>query len=422
MGGREVTANPAYEKALLGAVLFDNRVMEEYKITSGFFTEQINVEIWREIDRARLRGAQADILEISLMLPDKVAYIANLTDCVTHGNTKVYYDELKELVKRRGFVTVLDMLSAMIRDGRDSQDMIEYVERTLTEISADDETGYKHVSACIGGLIEDLQEAARRKGALSGIDTGFPLLNAKNNGWQNQALTIVGARPGAGKTSIALNMTSAALRSGKAVGFFSAEMDAKSIVKRMVADWSKVRYSQLNSGLYASGDMNKIQESCEEIAGSNLFINDRPAIRISDLVSEARRMQRRDNVSVIFIDYLSLVKNDRRDLPRHEQVAEISKTLKQLARELNIPVIVLSQLTREAQGERPKLSQLRDSGAVEEDADMVILLWNQGWVDETSGRLKITLIVEKNRNGPVGDIDMDFEPDLMRFRENINKS
>ena len=149
-----------------------------------------------------------------------------------------------------------------------------------------------------------------------------------------------------------------------------------------------------------------------------MFINDAPAISLYELVSEARKMKRRENVDVIFVDYLSLVSNERKDMPRHEQVAQISKTLKALARELDIPVIVLSQLTREAQGERPKLSQLRDSGAVEQDADIVILLHNQGWIDErVKDKIRINLIIEKNRNGQVGDVPMVFTPSWMRFNE-----
>jgi replicative DNA helicase len=409
--------NISYEKALLGCVLFDNRVLENYKITQSFFTTDTNIAIWREIERAETRGAEANILEISLMLPDKAGYIAGLTDYVTHGNVKIYYDDLRECMKRRAFVDLLNGLSARIRDNNESKELAEYTEQTLTEISESNETGYKHVSECLPAFIKNIEDACARKGALSGIDTGFSGLNEKNNGWQKQTLNIIGARPGAGKTSIALNMASSALRTGHCVGFFSAEMDSKSIVKRMVSDWALVDFHRLNSGFFTAGDMEKITEACEEIAANKLFLNDRPAIRLGDLISEARKMKRKEKIDIIFIDYLSLVKNERRDIPRHEQIAEISKALKQTSRELDIPIVVLSQLTREAQGERPKLSQLRDSGAVEEDSDMVILLWNKGYKDETKNEVLIEFIVEKNRNGPIGNILMTFTPNRMRFKE-----
>ena len=410
------TANLAYERALLGCILFDNRVLDEYIVTGDFFTDERHREIWHQIEKTRARKASANIYELGIVLPALAPYIASLTDSVTHGNVGLYYDELRELVKKRGFLTMLAGLSARIRDGEPSAYLTEYTERTLTAIADEADVGYKPASACLPKLIAAIEDAVKRRGALSGIDTGFPELNQKTNGWQNQTLTVIGARPGAGKTSIALNMASAALLAGKGVGFFSAEMDGASIIKRMVSSWGRVEFGRMNSGWLASGDSEKIYDACGRIADTRLFINDRPAIALQDLISEARKMKRREKVDIIFIDYLSLIKNERRDIPRHEQVAEISKALKQLARELDLPVVVLSQLTREAQGARPNLSQLRDSGAVEEDSDIVILLWNQG-MNETKDAVQITFIVEKNRNGPRGDIPMVFYPERMTFKE-----
>jgi replicative DNA helicase len=265
--------------------------------------------------------------------------------------------------------------------------------------------------------IAEIEAAYRSKGALLGVPTGFPALDDKTNGWQKQALIIIGARPGAGKTSIALNMATAAVRKGVPVGIFSAEMSGPAIVKRLIADWGQVEYKRIQSGVMGGGDMAKIYQAFQDLADHTIRMNDRPGIALPDLVADARMMRRRDKVGILFIDYLSLVSNDRRDIPRHEQVAEISRTLKTLARELDIPVVVLSQLTREAQGERPKLSQLRDSGAVEQDADMVILLHNMGWTDDARTHVKINLIVEKNRNGATGDVPMIFRPAMMRFAE-----
>lgn len=409
--------NIEYEKALLGCILFDNRVLTEYKITQDLFSDPLNQDIWREIAKMHARGARADIRELSVAFPKHVAYVADLTTGAAIWNAKYYIDELRELTRRRGFYALLDGLSTRFKDNHPSEMLSEFVEQSLTEIADEEDTGYKHVSACLPALIETIEAAAQRGGALAGIDTGFPELNQKTNGWQNQTLVVIGARPGAGKTSIALNMASAALLTGKTVGFFSAEMDAKSIVKRMVANWGRVDFRRLNSGLFAHGDMAKISDACGDISERRLFINDRPAIRLQDLVSEARKMKRREKVDILFIDYLSLVKNERRDVPRHEQVAEISKTLKQTARELDIPIIVLSQLTREAQGARPNLSQLRDSGSVEEDSDIVILLWNQGYTSDVRDEVKISFIIEKHRNGPIGDIPMIFTPERMKFQE-----
>jgi replicative DNA helicase len=283
------------------------------------------------------------------------------------------------------------------------------------------EVGYKPISAWALQVVKEIEAAIASRGALTGIPTGFEGLDALTNGLQNQAFIVIGARPGSGKTSIALNMTSAAVRAGRAVGFFSAEMSAPQIIKRIVADWSSTDHRRIISGIMGERDRRAIAESLEGICQSRIFFNDSPSINLKDLVSDAKRMRRKDKIDILFVDYLSLITNDRKQLPRHEQVAEISKSMKGLARELNIPVVVLSQLTREAQGERPKLSQLRDSGSVEQDSDMVILLHQIGYEDESKQIMRLNLIVEKNRSGAVGDIPMSFKPAHMRFSQAEDK-
>jgi replicative DNA helicase len=407
--------NPEYEGCLLGCILLDNRVLDEYKIGPSLFANSIYQEVYHAIERARARGAQADIREATIELPDHSATISGLTSMPSPSNVAFYYRQLQELARKRGVVTMARLLTERAYDGSPAEDLFDYADKALAEIADIRETGYQPVSVGMVDTLAEIKRAIETRGALTGIHTGFSVLDEKNNGWQPQSLVVIGARPGAGKTSIALNMSSAALRHDKTVGFFSAEMSAAAIIKRMIADWGDVTFKQLNNGLIGKQAMDKLFAAAQDLAASRLFINDRPAISLRDLTHDARLMRRREKVDILFIDYLSLVSNDRRDIPRHEQVAEISKALKCLARELNIPVIVLSQLTREAQGERPKLSQLRDSGAVEQDADMVILLHNMGYTDDTRTEVKINLIVEKNRNGATGDIPMCFRPLYMRF-------
>ena len=409
--------NHEYEASLLGCILIDNRVLEEMPIAASFFDLAHHAEIFKMVLAIRAESGEANIVTVSARLPAAASRIAGLTNIGSAANAKFYADTLREFASRRGLMKIAREVAERSTDSDDVDGIFAYIDRSLLEVAGMTEGGYKIVADYMPGVIDDLRKAFDRKGALSGITTGFPELDEKTCGWQPETMVVIGARPGAGKTSIALNMATTAIKHNYKAGFFSAEMSAHSIILRIIADWGTMDHRRMRNGVLGRADYDKILMAASEIATANLFLNDRPSISLRDLVSESRKMRRREGVDIIFVDYLSLVSNERRDVPRHEQVAEISKTLKALARELQIPIIVLSQLTREAQGERPKLSQLRDSGAVEQDADMVILLHHLGFTDDTKTMVKINLIVEKNRSGATGDLPLLFQPLYMRMRE-----
>jgi replicative DNA helicase len=406
-----------YEKLLLGCILQDNQLLDELKISESLFSQEKNRAIWREIEKKRAVGECANIVEIGIRLPGDAAYISSLTNNSFPTEAAGYYRELYEAAKIRGLTRLARDIVALAGDERGSDDILTYIDSALLRINENKTTGYHHVYEYLAETVTEIEKAVALKGALSGIPTGFQRLDDLTDGWQSEDLVIIGARPGTGKTSIALNMSTAALKAGRRVGFFSAEMSAVKIVKRLIADWGNIEHRKLRSGYMSQSEFAKITDACDEIARTMLYINDTSGITLTDLVSDARRMRRKDSIDIVFIDYLSLISNKSDKVPRHEQVAEISASMKNLARELGVPVIVLSQLTREAQGERPKLSQLRDSGAVEQDADMVILLQHCGYVDDAKTQIKLNMIVEKNRSGRVGDVPMLFVADKMRMKE-----
>jgi replicative DNA helicase len=241
------------------------------------------------------------------------------------------------------------------------------------------------------------------------------------NGWQNQDYIVIGARPSTGKTAGMLNSATAALRAGKKVGIFSAEMNTRSILLRMVSDWGNIDSKKLRSGFMGSTDALQVGETAQQIGKTGLFINDTPNISFQALVSDARRMVRKEKVEIIFIDYMGLIVNEKNNLKRHEQVSEISRNLKGLARELNIPIVVLSQLTRESHGSKPTIADLRESGSIEQDADLIILLQDLGYTDDSETCKKIKWIVGKQRNGQTGDISMIFKGAYMRMKESEEK-
>jgi replicative DNA helicase len=214
-----------------------------------------------------------------------------------------------------------------------------------------------------------------------------------------------------------LNMASAALRSGKKVGIFSAEMNVESLIMRMLSDWANVDSNNMRSGFISNSQILAICDAGQRIAQTGLFINDTANIQFPALVSDARRMKRKEGVDIIFIDYMGLIVNEKNNLKRHEQVSEISRNLKGLARELDIPIVVLSQLTRESHGGKPTIADLRESGSLEQDADIIILLQDMGFTDEDKNCKKIKWIIGKQRNGAIGEISMIFKGNFMRMRQ-----
>jgi replicative DNA helicase len=410
--------NHDYEMALLGAVLIDNRVLEEFPLNEALFDNENCRMVLREINTIRARGGVADIKTVALGMAERASFVAVLSSCApSSANAAFYYKELVELSRRRRFSSLARELSELAIGAESSDEIFRYIDESVSKIADTRQTNYALIQDYMPSVINMLSERFKNKGKLSGIPTGFPELDDKTDGWQNGNLIIIGARPGTGKTSIALNMASAAVRHNFKVGFFSAEMSAEALIMRMIADWGSANFRGMRTGRLSPSDMASIAEGGKLLAATHFFINDQPAISLDALLSDARKMKRREGVQILFIDYLSLINNRRDRTPRHEQIAEISASLKNLARELGLPVIVLSQLTRDAQGDRPNMAQLRDSGAVEQDADVIILLHNLGWADDAHTRLKLNLIVEKQRDGAIGDIPMQFVPSYMRFNE-----
>jgi replicative DNA helicase len=759
--------NPATERALLGCILYDNRILDEMRVTDSLFSDALNREVWQEISKAIARGNRADLVELRLRMPDKAVFIAGLTDCGSLVNGAQYFADLSELSKKRAFFDMAKGIAAHVKDECHSGQIADYCEKSLTEISEQTESGYKHVSAIIPDVIDQIEKAHALKGALSGIPTGFDKLDTMLNGWQPEYY-VIGARPSTGKaqpltakiktidgwklmgditigdkiasidgnesivygvfpqgekdiykitfsdgrateccaehlwsvmyrdweaqrvletkeliqkmkakrykgrlfidlasgdfgssdtlpldpwllgvllgdgkitegnvimssadkpiidrmrnilgetielnyvgryeyrlkkkqrdngrdfvrlaldglgltgndcytkfipemyklsskknrlellngliatdgeiskegfisysssspqlamdvrelvlslggicninsriphfrykgerkagalnyrlsilvpnemkgdilfldrhisrinksrtrlnrltiesikyvgkkeaqciyvshsshtyitddyivthnTAIALNCASSAINAknpktglGYKVGFFSAEMSAASLIKRDISDRSSVDHSRIRSGFMASGDMAAIQEAMGELVEKGLYICDTSNITKTQLISEARKMRRKDKVDIIFIDYIGLISNENRDIPRHEQIADISRSLKGLSRELGIPLVALSQVTRDAEGKRPTMANIRESGSIEQDSDGIMFLWDNG-TDDTSGNVqRITLIVAKQRNGPCGDIPLQFFKNKMRFRQ-----
>jgi replicative DNA helicase len=422
-----------HEEAYLGALLMDGSVLEEHPVDEAVFAADHRRLVYRLACQIIREGKQADIIAVLHAVRADAArnhehwhdlissaWLSDLTSNLpSSANASFYAQSITELATLRRLNLLARQIGIEVGDAsRSPQSIMADIEGTLTDLAMGKSAGYRRISEALRPTIEGIEAAWNRRGQLSGIPTGFPGLDEMTGGLQRQEVVIIGARPGTGKTSIALNMAEAAIRADRRVGMFSCEMGSQMLCRRLISAVAAMDARKLTTGMLTTADFADIQDAAGWLHGAGLFVDDTPNVPWADLVSGARKMRRSEGIDLLIVDYLGLIRHPDPRMPRHEQVAEISKGLKQLARELDIPVVVLSQLSREAQGKRPNLAQLRESGSVEQDADVVVLLWNQGWVDEgTRDLVKVTLIVEKNRNGGVGDVDMAFKPATTRFRE-----
>lgn len=348
------------------------------------------------------------------------AGVCALTDGVLFtgsvANVEQYVAKVKEMSQRRRIAALAEKMRLKAGDQSISEDeLLDFAERELFAIADRRAVSpYEHVYHLMPEAVEYLERLYNAKGDVPGIPSGYAKLDEITGGFQDDDLVIIGARPSLGKSSISLSMaTNMAIRFGAIVGLFSLETSRKQLMLRLISGEGRVDAQQIRLGAIGKADFGRITDVGNKLAGVNMYVNDTPNIRLVDLRAQARRMRQAEGVQIIFVDYIGLITHERQDLKRHEQVSDISRSLKALARELGIPIVAVSQLRRETEGRRPMLSDLRESGSLEQDADVVIFL-HRPRTDE--GREMVTeVIVAKQRNGPTGTVELVFLPRYTRF-------
>ncbi|HLS89470.1 MAG TPA: replicative DNA helicase [Sphingobacteriaceae bacterium] len=278
--------------------------------------------------------------------------------------------------------------------------------------------GYRSLSDIMLLTFEHLEELFANKGQVIGISTGFERLDEMTSGLHPSELIIIAARPSVGKTTLALNITCHAAAKQVPVGFFSLEMSAEQLAMRLLASESWVDMHRLRTGYFNDRDFTRLTEAAGRLSGMPILIDDTPNISIMELRAKARRMKAEYDVGMIVVDYLQLMHAKGRAENRQQEISEISRSLKALARELRVPVVALSQLSRaveQRERKRPQLSDLRESGAIEQDADVVMFLYQDPENKDES--MVVDLILAKQRNGPTGTIKLAFRKDVGRFTE-----
>jgi replicative DNA helicase len=385
------------------------------------------------------RREPIDIVTVSEVLErlerlEEVGGAAYLTSLINLTPTAVNAQHYARIVERKSVLRKLISAAGKIaglgyeEDG-DLGQVIDRAEQELFAVSEKRiESGFIPLEKLLHSAYDRLDYLHQHKGEISGIRTGFADLDTLTTGLQPSDLILVAARPSIGKTSLALNFAEhAAVNEGKVVGIFSLEMSKEQLVLRLLSSVANIDSQRLRSGFLEEMDFTRLAPAMNKLAEAPIYIDDTPNISTMELRTKARRLQAESGLDLILIDYLQLMQSSvqSRDANRVQEVSEISRGLKALARELRVPVVALSQLSRQTEmreSREPRLSDLRESGALEQDSDLVMFLWRErerGADDEESEGEVINLRLAKHRNGPTGETKLWFRKRLTRFESHV---
>lgn len=367
-----------------------------------------------------LRADDKPVDLLHIMDADRDAALV-ASDATSHAVLPKQAGAYRELLRHEAQRRQLDMLAMEIRDmvasNTDPDDIIATLESTLTDMSNDaGGAGYAASRDFVRPLIDELERRMKRDTDLSGITTGFEGFDHATLGLDPGWFVVIGARPSVGKTAFALNMARLQLRGGHRVGFLSLEMTADKLIERLVAGGAKVPHADIRSGRFGTSQLVRLNEALGNYVDAPLYFYDRIHPDLNSVLSVARRMRYREQVDVIYVDYLGLIQNSSAR-QRWEQMLEVSAALKQLATKIEVPIVAMSQLTRGSEGQRPTLAALRDTGAIEQDADVVAFLHPSSNRPVIGEKRPVDLIIAKNRHGQTMDVPLEFQGDYMRFQE-----
>jgi replicative DNA helicase len=426
------------EQAALGALLLDPDAVPhtlKYLRPDDFYVNA-NKNVFGAIIALFEKGQKADLITLAdemramgtLDHSGGPGYIARLTDAVpSSANIEYYAKIVQDYSVRRSLIRLAaDIKQKAHDDSVDTGLLLDELQESIFEVSQNRQSvSYRSVREIVPEAMKMIERMSKSKSRYTGVPSGFDEMDNMTSGFQDSELVIIGARPSVGKTAFALNMaTHMALREKVPVCFFSLEMSDISLTYRLLSSEARINSEKVRSGLIKHSDIQSLMDAASRIYESPLYIVDVPNIKLLDLRSLARRMKTEKDVKIIFIDYLTLITHENADLPRWEQISSISRSLKALARELKIPVVALSQLKREAEGKQPSLSDLRESGSIEQDADLILFIHREREIDkrveERSTHIPTDILIAKQRNGPVGRVSLLFFNNFTRF-ESIEK-
>ena len=419
---------------MIGSMIMDKDAIvaaSEILISEDFYHKQYGV-LFDSITELFNSGEPVDLVTLQNKLKEKdvppevssLEYIGNLVAAVpTSANVKYYANIVKEKSVLRKLIKVTEGIENQCYLGKDGlEDILADTEKSIFDLLQNRSGGdFVPIRQVVINALDKIEQASKAKGTVTGIATGFVDLDYRTSGLQPSDLILVAARPSMGKTAFVLNIAQyAAFRSNLTTAIFSLEMSKEQLVNRLFSLESRVDAQVLRNGNLSDADWEKLIEGAGVVGRSNLIIDDTPGISISELRSKCRKYKLEHDLKLIIIDYLQLMTgNGKSSESRQQEISDISRSLKSLARELQVPVVALSQLSRAVEqrpDKRPMMSDLRESGAIEQDADVIMFIYRDDYYNKDTERKNIAeIIIAKQRNGPIGTVELVWLPQYTKF-------
>jgi replicative DNA helicase len=427
------------EEAVLGAIMLDKEavitILDILKAES--FYKETHQKIFNAISNLASKEFAVDLYTVTeeLRATNELesvggpVYLTQLTSKVASAAHVEYHARIvsQKYIQRELIRVATEIQNRSFDDTYDITELLDYSEDSIFQIAEGNiKREVAPIHEVIKEAIKEIEEAGKREDALVGIPSGFTKLDRLTSGWQKSELTIVAARPSMGKTAFALTMArNMAIDHGKKVAIFSCEMSSIQLVNRLIVAETDIPSAKIKNGRLSEDEWKQLDSRIKRLVQAPIFIDDTPAITITELRAKCRRLMAQHKLDLVIIDYLQLMTGPQNSGSREQEVSNISRSLKSIAKELNVPVIALSQLNRSAElrggSKRPQLSDLRESGAIEQDADMVLFIHRQDkfgiieFEDGSSTKGIAEIILAKNRNGPVDDIRLRFREEKAFF-------
>ncbi|MCK5602155.1 replicative DNA helicase [Candidatus Pacearchaeota archaeon] len=408
------------EKTILGQIIMDNNVMLDIsdKLLPQYFSASTNELIYRTMAEMYEDKKLIDLITIRAALPDvDTIYLFTLADnVITTRTAKHYAGMIKDLYVKRSILAHTDDIIRKIGDGKDAGDIVSETIDLFLDINCSKDDNIKHIKSILKATTKQIEAANINKG-MSGIPSGLIDLDNILCGFKTKFYVLAG-RPGTGKTALALNAAANCGMSGGKVLIFELEMPDEEVGIRFISGEARINNRNLENGVVRDNEWGKLMKSCDHLSKTDIYIDDSSSQTDMDIWAKAKRHQAKFGLDIVIIDYLQLVKSAKK-LNRREEVEEISRNFKKMSKDLGVPVVALAQLSRacEQEGRKPRLSDLREAGGIEQDADVVIFTHHPHSLDENAPEDIMEAMIAKHRGGPKGIVDLHWTPEFTRFSD-----
>ena len=422
------------EQAVIGAIFLEPEAFSTAAelLQADDFYRAGHQRIYQAMTTLSDRGEPIDLVTVTTLLSDNqvlaevggVSYLTDIASSVPTAANIIHYSKIVEekALLRRLIRTATDIVTTSFEKEGEVDDVLNEAEKNIQEVSGRTNAGsFKAIKDVLIEVYDSIEELHQNNAEVTGVPTGYRDLDKITSGFQSNDLIIIAARPSVGKTAFALNIAqNVATKTEENVAIFSLEMGADQLVSRMLCAEGNIDSQRLRTGSLEADDWGKLTMAMGSLSNAGIYIDDSPGIRVSEIRSKCRRLKQENGLGMIIIDYLQLIQGSENSKEnRQQEVSEISRSLKGLARELEVPLIALSQLSRgveQRQDKRPMMSDLRESGSIEQDADIVGFLYRDDYYDSESEQQNIIeIIISKQRNGPTGTVELAFVKEYNKF-------